>query len=137
MLQSKLRWLNLKEGLGIVARKPIAKELTNTRLLKEYASWVYCTECNSTVAYLCYVTCDRFSFDYTCKCGNVGHVFIEFENPDADDVETSNESLIVVKNRLCCPRDESPLFSVVEKNITHFGYNVVCNTCNSDYSDAS
>jgi len=32
------------------------KKLENARLLKEYASWIYCTSCEKTVAYLCYVT---------------------------------------------------------------------------------
>ena len=33
-----------------MARTPEIKELQNARLLKEYASWIYCTGCNQTVA---------------------------------------------------------------------------------------
>ena len=48
-----------------MARSPKIKEIVNSRLLKDYASWIYCTSCNKTVAYLCYVTYDLFSFEYT------------------------------------------------------------------------
>ena len=114
-----------------MARKPKQKKLKNSRLLKEYASWIYCDECNKTVAYLCYVTYDWFDFEYTCSCGNHGNVFIEFEH----EIPTkSKQSLHLVKNRLCCPKDNSPLLTIVEKNIKEARYRIVCNTCNTEYA---
>ena len=113
-----------------MARKTKEKNLINSRLLKEYASWIYCEACNNTVAYLCYVTYDLFDFEYTCKCGSRGHVFIEFEH---DIPAKSKQPLYLAKNRLCCPKDESPLLAVVEKNIDEARFRIVCNTCNTEY----
>ena len=113
-----------------MARKPAYKELTNTRILKEYASWIYCNECGCTVAYLCYVTYDLFDFEYTCNCGNHGKISIGFE---CREPEQSGLSLIKVSNRLCCPKDNSPLFTVVEKNIKDFNFGVACGKCNTVY----
>ena len=113
-----------------MARKAKQIKLENSKLLKEYASWIYCDACNKTVAYLCYVTYDLFDFEYTCKCGNHGCVFIEFEH---DTPAKSKQPLQLVKNRLCCPQDNSPLFTVVEKNIDEARFRIVCNTCNTEY----
>ena len=115
-----------------MARKPKQKELRNARLLKEYASWIYCESCNKTVAYLCYVTYDLFDFEYTCKCGNHGSVFVEFEH---DAPEKSNFPLHFAKNRLCCPKDDAPLLTIVEKNIIEARFCIVCNTCNTEYKN--
>ena len=115
-----------------MARKPKEKRLKNSRLLKEYASWIYCDACNKTVAYLCYVTYDLFDFEYTCNCGSHGKVFIEFEH----DVPTnSKQPLCLAKNRLCCPEDDSPLLTIVEKNIQEAQYRIVCNTCHTEYEN--
>ena len=113
-----------------MARKPIHKETKNSRLLKEYASWIYCTTCNKTVAYLCYVTYNSFEFDYSCNCGSHGAVSIQFEH---DPPVKSSKALILVKNRLCCPKDNAPLFSVIEKNIKTYSIRVVCSACNTEY----
>ena len=118
-----------------MSRKPIKKELTDTRLLKEYASWIYCGNCNNTVAYLCYVTYDFFDFEYTCSCQNRGHVCIEFENDNEPTI--SVEALIEIKNRLCCPNDSSPLVTVVAKNLREYKLSVVCNKCNTMYQAES
>ena len=115
-----------------MARKPKQKELIKSRSLKEYASWIYCTDCNKTVAYLCYVTYDLFDFEYICNCGNHGSVFIEFEH---DAPTQSTQSLSLEKNRLCCPKDLSPLFTVVEKNVKSIRFRIVCNTCNTEYTE--
>jgi len=114
-----------------MARKPKQKELKNSRLLKEYASWVYCNACNKTVAYLCYITYDLFDFEYTCNCGNHGSVLIEFEH---EIPAKSDQSLRCTKNRLCCPKDDSPLLTIVEKNINEAKYRIICNTCNTEYT---
>ena len=113
-----------------MARTPKQKDLKNSRLLKEYASWIYCTGCNQTVAYLCYVTYDLFDFEYTCTCGSCGSVHIEFEH---DAPTRSDLALQTIKNRLCCPKDDAPLFTVVEKNVERCKYRIVCNGCGSEY----
>ena len=113
-----------------MARNPKQKELQNTRLLKDYASWAYCTACNKTVAYLCYITYDLFEFSYTCNCGSHGSVYIQFEH---DVPVKSPQPLTCIKNRLCCPADRSPLFTVVEKNVKDFRFRTVCSACHTEY----
>ena len=115
-----------------MARKPKEKRLKNSRLLKEYASWIYCDTCNKTVAYLCYVTYDLFDFEYTCNCGSHGNVFIEFEH---DAPNKNMQPLYLSKNRLCCPEDDSPILTIVDKNIQEARYRIVCNTCNTEYGN--
>jgi len=113
-----------------MARTPKIKELENSRLLKEYASWIYCTNCNRTVAYLCYVTYDLFNFDYVCECGCHGSVNIEFEHSKPN---ISKENLKQIKNRMCCPKDDSPLVTLVDKNINSYKLKIICNNCNTEF----
>ena len=114
-----------------MARKPITKELVNARLLKEYASWIYCTECNKTVAYLCYVTYDSFDFKYECHCGGKGSVHIEFEHAP---MEQGQRPLETIKNRLCCPKDKSPFVTFVDKNLKGYSYSIGCKECQTKYT---
>jgi len=113
-----------------MARQTVQKALKNTKLLKDYASWIYCANCNKTVAYLCYITYDLFKFEYICDCGNKGKVYIEFEH---NKPKMSDEQLKITKNRLCCPEDNSPLLTVVDKNLKSYNFNIVCNKCNTNY----
>lgn len=113
-----------------MARVPLQKTLVNARLLKDYASWVYCTGCNQTVAYLCYTTYDRFDFDFTCRCGSHGSVHIAFTVADAPD---SDAPLVSVKNRLCCPDDQSPLVTFVEKSLVDYRAAILCKPCGQAY----
>ena len=114
-----------------MTRMPMIKETENSRLLKAYASWIYCTQCEKTVAYLCYVTYDTFDFDYDCMCGGHGHVHIAFEH---EPIERCDEPLVTIKNRLCCPIDESPLVTVVEKNLRAYRLGISCHACHHDYA---
>lgn len=114
-----------------MARKPLIKNLENTRLLKDYASWVYCTKCNKTVAYLCYVTYNAVNFNYTCNCGNCGSLHIEFEK--LNDIKTSTTNLSLIKNRLCCPEDQSPLITIFDNNLVNYKCEIVCNTCHNKF----
>lgn len=114
-----------------MARTPKVKELKNARLLKEYASWIYCTQCDATVAYLCYVTYDHFDFSFTCNCGSQGHVHICFDEIEA---QKDDERLIKIKNRLCCPHDETPLLTIVDKNIKECNGKIACVHCSKSFS---
>jgi len=124
-------YLNMRRGMTM-ARTPKIKETVNSRLLKDYASWIYCTSCNKTVAYLCYVTYDAFSFEYTCNCGSKGKVHIEFDGNV--NVDKSDTLLIEVKNRLCCPKDKSPLVTFVNKNLIDYKCHIICKGCSTEYS---
>lgn len=113
-----------------MARSPIKKELNGVSLLKEYASWIYCTNCKKTIAYLCYVTYDKCLFDFECSCGSKGNLDISFSNAH---YAPSKQSLILVKNRFCCPIDQSPLITFVEKNLIHYNCHIACVSCKNEF----
>lgn len=108
-------------------KKTIKKELINARLLKNSGSWIYCNSCGSTLGYLCYSTYDYFNMEFVCNCGEHGSVEIGERN-SMNGVDNPTE-LIVKKGRLCCPNDQSPLFSIVEKNLKNCNYEVICKEC--------
>lgn len=115
-----------------MARLPAYKELINTRLANTYGGWIYCDGCNKTIGYLCYVTYDLFRLDYQCKCGNCGSVHLTFSSDRTNQI-SSAQSLITIKNRLCCPEDKSPLVTILEKNLDTFKFEISCKTCNTTY----
>lgn len=114
-------------------KKEVIKNIKNGHLLKNYGSWMYCGKCDNTVGYLCYTTYKYFSFKFECKCGNEG--YFELYRDDAADYNINNKSLIKIKNRLCCPEDSSPLFSIVKKHLDGYEYMVVCKDCNTKYEN--
>ena len=111
--------------------KQLHKHIVNGRILKANGSWLYCDTCNKTVGYLVYSTYQNFRFDFDCKCGNKGHFELEYKTDK--EIEKSNVELITKKNRLCCPVDEVPLLTIVEKNINKYSYSVTCNKCFHKY----
>lgn len=115
-----------------MARIPEYKKLINTRLANTYGGWIYCDGCNKTIGYLCYVTYDFFRLVYQCKCGNCGSVHLVFSGENTDQI-SSEQSLITIKNRLCCPEDKSPLVTILEKNLDSYKYEINCKACNTKY----
>lgn len=111
----------------------LIKEIKNGRILKNNGSWMYCDKCNKTVGYLCYTTYESFQFEFDCKCGNKGAFRLSYKN----DLVTkkTTENLKTNKNRLCCPNDDSPLFTIVEKNIEKVNYSVTCKKCLTEYTN--
>lgn len=115
-----------------MARIVKIKKLENARLLKEYASWIYCTSCEKTIAYLCYVTYDKFDFQFTCNCGCHGSVYIDFD--ELENTQASSKSLESIKNRMCCPNDKSALVTFVEKNLKSYYCKISCLKCGQEFS---
>jgi len=109
----------------------LIKEIQNGRILKNNGSWLYCDKCNKTVAYLCYSTYQDFQFDFECKCGNRGSFNLKYQTEN--EWTKSKEELKRIKNRLCCPNDDSPLFTIVDKNIETIKYSVTCKNCQNRY----
>ncbi len=117
-------------------KKPtLKKEIKSGRMLKNTGSWMYCGSCNKAIGYLCYSTYQHFNFKFSCLCGNIGSFDLSFQ---ADNkIESSKEILLKKKNRLCCPKDEAPLFTIVGKHLETYSYSVTCNTCYTQFKDNS
>ena len=114
-----------------MSRKATKRILNNTRLATDHGSWMYCVSCNKTIAYLCYITYNSFKFDYSCKCGEKGSALIQFDS--ILETKPSLQSLIKIKNRLCCPKDNSPLVTLIDKNLESYNCEIVCQVCNELY----
>jgi hypothetical protein len=93
----------------------LLKVIENGRLLKNNGSWICCNKCNKTVGYLCYTTYQSFQFDFYYKCGNKGSFKLGYKTDSV--LKMSTKDLKINKNRLCCPNDDFPLFTIVEKNV--------------------
>ncbi len=89
------------------------KELVNTRLATNYSGWMYCDVCNENIGYLCYSTYDRLELKYKCNCGSQGSALLNFE--DSKTGKECEDELITIKNRLCCPKDNEPLITILDK----------------------
>ncbi len=111
----------------------LTKAIKNGRLLKNTGSWMYCDKCNKTVGYLCYTTFQDFKFDFKCHCGNKGSFNLSYATDKVSG--NSNKALTPIKNRLCCPNDLSPLFTIVEKNIKHVNYTITCKKCLTQFTN--
>lgn len=118
--------------MGRVVRN---KELKNTRLATNYGGWMYCTECNKNIGYLCYATYDELRLDYECNCGNKGSVVIDFE--DSQIGCHCEKELITIKNRYCCPDDASPLITMLDKNVKQYEFEITCKSCGKHYNQKS
>lgn len=116
-----------------MARKIKSKNLINTSLANNYGGWIYCEGCKKTIGYLCYVTYQKVQFDYTCKCGNTGSV--ELEMDEGEQMGSSDERMITIKNRLCCPNDQSPLATVLSKNLKKYSLEIACTSCNHKFRE--
>lgn len=116
-----------------MARTVKYKGLKNTRLASTYGGWIYCESCNKTIGYLCYVTYNQFKLDYKCKCGNSGSICLMFD--DINTSEIADMHMVTIKNRLCCPSDESPLVTILSKNLAAYECEIVCKACNTKYRE--
>ena len=115
----------------IMARVVKNKELVNTSLATNYGGWMYCNSCNETIGYLCYATYDNLELKYTCNCGSLGSAVLNFE--DSKLGNNCNDELIVIKNRFCCPKDNEPLITLLDKKISSYELKISCKTCESIY----
>lgn len=127
-------FIQLKIIMFICVTTPVRwlsnKELVNTRLASGHGGWVYFAGCGENIGYLCYVTYDSFRFSYRCKCGGQG---IAFEGDSF--AGCGEQALVTVKNRLCCPSDQSPLFTILPQKLKNCKYEVVCTKCKTKYAE--
>lgn len=116
-----------------MARIPKIKELIATRLANTYGGWIYCESCGKNIGYLCYTAYDHFHFAYTCKCGAMGKLHISFE--EEDEEVCSKHKPVLIKNRLCCGKDHSPLLTVLENRHDYYKYEIMCVNCHIRYAE--
>lgn len=109
------------------------KDLKNTRLATNYGGWMYCTNCNQNIGYLCYSTYDSLELDYVCNCGSSGHAFLDFQ--DSTVGSSSNQDMIIVKNRFCCPLDQSPLITILKDKVQSYNLSITCKSCGKVYKE--
>lgn len=107
------------------------KELVNTKLATNYGGWMYCEACEENIGYLCYSTYDRIELNYVCQCGSKGSAFLDFQ--DSHEGSDSQNELVIVKNRLCCPKDKEPLITILEKKLTSYELKITCKACEQIY----
>lgn len=116
-----------------MAARSIERKNTNSRLLKNYGSWLYCTNCNKTVAYICYTTYQWIRISFQCSCGSRGYQELKEAGAIIAEQTDNDSKLIVINNRYCCYVDGEPLFSIVAKQVTMFEYDVSCLKCKTRY----
>ena len=107
------------------------KELIHTRLATNYGGWMYCDKCKETIGYLCYSTYDRLQLKYTCNCGNNGSMLLDFE--DSKVGKECKEEFVKIKNRFCCPKDEEPLITILDKKVASYEMEITCRSCQNSY----
>ncbi len=114
-----------------MAREIKNKELENTRLATRYGGWMYCNQCEENIGYLCYSTYDCLELKYKCNCGSYGRVLLDFK--DSKIGNRCNNDLIVIKNRLCCPKDQEPLITLLDKKVMNYEMKITCKSCEQIY----
>lgn len=107
------------------------KELVNTRLATNYGGWMYCENCNENIGYLCYATYDKLELKYECNCGSSGSVLLDFV--DSKLGQNSSDELIIIKSRLCCPNDNEPLITILDKKVSDYKMKITCKSCGNIY----
>lgn len=118
-----------------MARVLKKKELVNTRLATNYGGWMYCDKCGENIGYLCYSTYDKLELNYVCNCGSKGSALLYFE--DSKLGKNSDEELVIIKNRYCCPKDNEPLITLLDKKLASYEMEITCKNCDSVYKKKS
>ena len=114
-----------------MSRKLKSKELVKTKLATNYGGWMYCDKCNENIGYLCYSTYDKLELKYKCNCGSNGSALLDFE--DSAVGQECNDELIIIKNRFCCPKDNEPLITILDKKVASYEMKITCKSCNKTY----
>lgn len=114
-----------------MSRTTKEKSLINTHLATNYGGWMYCDNCQENIGYLCYATYDEITFNYECRCGSKGSIHINFT--DSEPGKEQPDDLIIVKNRLCCHSDQSPLITILDKKLAAYDLEITCKTCHQNY----
>ena len=60
-----------------------------------------------------------------------GKIFIDFE--DSKIGKESNDELVTIKNRLCCPKENDPLITILDKKVESYEMKITCKSCQNIY----
>ncbi|MCI8568296.1 MAG: hypothetical protein HFG48_03145, partial [Bacilli bacterium] len=71
---------------------------------------------------------------YKCNCGSDGSALLDFEDSNIGTV--CDNDLVIVKNRYCCPKDNEPLITILDKKVTSYEMQITCKACNNIYKKA-
>ena len=104
-----------------------------TRIAHDNGSRIYCSQCGNAVAVLSDSHSDYFKYHYKCNCGNQGS--IELGHKAKEDLFEMDSALEITRKRMRCPNDDSPLLSILDKNVERFEYEVICKTCGGAYHE--
>ena len=47
--------------------------------------------------------------------------------------KNSKDELVILKNRLCCPKDNEPLITILDKKVASYEMQITCKSCESIY----
>ena len=92
-------------------------------------------KCNENIGYLCYSTYDRLELKDKWNCGSQGSALLYFE--DSKLGKNSDEELVIIKNRYCCPKDNEPLITLLDKKLASYEMEITCKNCASVYKKKS
>lgn len=95
-------------------------------------SWFYCGGCAAALGYVYSATHRQLQLAFTCACGCFGTV--ELPHGSEQTIQASAAFLQKKNNQLCCPHDETPFFSLLEKKLVGYSYSAVCATCSAHFS---
>ena len=113
-----------------MARVVKNKNLKNTRLATNYGGWMYCDKCNENIKFQLFLNY-RLELEYKCNCGSSGSVLLDFDDSHLGD--NCSDELVIIKNRLCCPKDNEPLITIYDKKLSQYEMKITCKSCRSIY----
>ena len=53
---------------------------------------------------------------------------------DSKTGQNCNDELVIIKNRFCCPKDEEPLITILDKKVASYELKVTCKACSNIYT---
>ena len=58
---------------------------------------------------------------------------MEIDFLDSADGSQTEEEMVTIKNRLCCPKDSEPLITILDKKLSAYDLEITCKACGSTY----
>ncbi len=65
---------------------------------------------------------------------DINQDFIQNNFEDSNIGENCSDELVMIKNRLCCPKDKEPLITLLDKKVESYKMKITCKLCESIYN---